>query len=118
MSSCGTVHKPSVRHSAVADYPWDPDAGVLSPDRQRLPIVVVIDGQTPELSERAAASLAARLIAEPNLFHSVQRPDGGTASMGELLMISLVWTLVSALLFQPALMGPPLVDSGHAVTAS
>jgi len=31
----------------------------------------------------------------------------GTASMGELLMISLVWTLVSALLFQPALMGAP-----------
>jgi hopanoid biosynthesis associated RND transporter like protein HpnN len=31
----------------------------------------------------------------------------GTASMGKLLMISLVWTLVSALLFQPALMGEP-----------
>ncbi|HUN74945.1 MAG TPA: MMPL family transporter [Steroidobacteraceae bacterium] len=31
--------------------------------------------------------------------------DPGTASMGELLMISLVWTLASALLFQPALMG-------------
>ncbi|MGH7025641.1 MAG: MMPL family transporter [Caulobacteraceae bacterium] len=31
----------------------------------------------------------------------------GTASMGQLLMISLLWTLVSALLFQPALMGPP-----------
>ncbi|MGA2951356.1 MAG: MMPL family transporter [Caulobacteraceae bacterium] len=31
----------------------------------------------------------------------------GTASMGELLMISLIWTLVSALLFQPALMGAP-----------
>ncbi len=31
----------------------------------------------------------------------------GTASMGELLMISLIWTLVSALLFQPALMGVP-----------
>ena len=31
----------------------------------------------------------------------------GTASMGKLLMISLIWTLVSALLFQPALMGPP-----------
>jgi uncharacterized protein len=28
----------------------------------------------------------------------------GTASMGELLMISLVWTIASALLFQPALM--------------
>jgi uncharacterized protein len=31
----------------------------------------------------------------------------GTASMGKLLMIALLWTLVSALLFQPALMGPP-----------
>jgi hopanoid biosynthesis associated RND transporter like protein HpnN len=36
----------------------------------------------------------------------------GTASMGMLLMISLVWTLVSALLFQPALMGPPTPRSG------
>jgi uncharacterized protein len=34
----------------------------------------------------------------------------GTASMGKVLMISLVWTLVSALLFQPALMGPPPSD--------
>ncbi len=33
----------------------------------------------------------------------------GTASMGKLLMISLVWTLVSALIFQPALMGAPPV---------
>lgn len=43
----------------------------------------------------------------------------GTSSMGQLLMISLVWTLVSALLFQPALMGaapaPHKADSksGH-----
>lgn len=29
----------------------------------------------------------------------------GTSSMGQLLLISLLWTLVSALLFQPALMG-------------
>ncbi len=35
----------------------------------------------------------------------------GTASMGKLLIISLVWTLVSALLFQPALMGPPPNDA-------
>jgi hopanoid biosynthesis associated RND transporter like protein HpnN len=40
-------------------------------------IVVVIDAQTPELSEAAAARLAARLSAQPKLFHSVQRPDGG-----------------------------------------
>lgn len=31
----------------------------------------------------------------------------GTAGMGALLMIALFWTLVTALLFQPALMGPP-----------
>jgi hypothetical protein len=31
----------------------------------------------------------------------------GTASMGELLMISLAWTVATMLFFQPALMGPP-----------
>jgi len=31
----------------------------------------------------------------------------GTASMGALLALSLAWTLVSALLFLPALLGPP-----------
>ena len=30
----------------------------------------------------------------------------GTASMGWLLMVSLVWTLVAALIFEPALLGP------------
>jgi uncharacterized protein len=31
----------------------------------------------------------------------------GTASMGRLLMISLIWTLVAALIFEPALLGQP-----------
>ncbi len=31
----------------------------------------------------------------------------GTASMGKILMISLTWTLVCALIFEPALLGPP-----------
>jgi len=31
----------------------------------------------------------------------------GTASMGEILMISLIWTLICALIFEPALLGPP-----------
>jgi hopanoid biosynthesis associated RND transporter like protein HpnN len=31
----------------------------------------------------------------------------GTASMGELLLISLAWTLVTTLFFLPALLGPP-----------
>jgi hopanoid biosynthesis associated RND transporter like protein HpnN len=40
-------------------------------------IVVVVDGQTPEASEAAAASLAASLSAQTNLFRSIQRPDSG-----------------------------------------
>ena len=32
----------------------------------------------------------------------------GTASMGKILMISLAWTLICALVFEPALLGPPL----------
>ena len=40
-------------------------------------VVVVVDGQTPELSEDAAAKLTASLSAQPKLFHAVQRPDGG-----------------------------------------
>lgn len=31
----------------------------------------------------------------------------GTASMGKVLMLSLAWTLVCALIFEPALLGPP-----------
>jgi hypothetical protein len=42
----------------------------------------------------------------------------GTASMGKLLMISLLWTLTSALLFQPALMGPANVTHETADTTS
>lgn len=40
-------------------------------------LVVVVDGKTPELSEQAAAGLAASLGAQTKLFHSVQRPDDG-----------------------------------------
>jgi hopanoid biosynthesis associated RND transporter like protein HpnN len=39
----------------------------------------------------------------------------GTASMGELLMISLAWTLVTTLFFLPALLGPP---PGYGATSS
>jgi hypothetical protein len=38
--------------------------------------------------------------------------------MGKLLMISLVWTLTSALLFQPALMGPGRLNKETAGTTS
>jgi uncharacterized protein len=40
-------------------------------------LVVVVDGQTPELSDAATARLAARLGTEARWFHSVERPDSG-----------------------------------------
>ena len=36
----------------------------------------------------------------------------GTASMGWVLMISLSWILVTALIFEPALLGPPPRERG------
>jgi hopanoid biosynthesis associated RND transporter like protein HpnN len=39
--------------------------------------LVVIDGATPELAESAAARLTQKLQANPRLFRSVRRPDGG-----------------------------------------
>ena len=39
----------------------------------------------------------------------------GTASMGKILMISLFWTLVCALIFEPALLGPPHFGGEHSV---
>jgi len=40
-------------------------------------LVVVIDGQTGDLADRAARDLAARMHATPDLFTYVRRPDGG-----------------------------------------
>jgi uncharacterized protein len=40
-------------------------------------IVVVVDGQTPELSEAATAKLAARLGTQARWFHSVEQSDSG-----------------------------------------
>jgi uncharacterized protein len=39
----------------------------------------------------------------------------GTSSMGELLALSLMCTLAAAVLFQPALMGPPRTKHGEEV---
>jgi uncharacterized protein len=46
------------------------------PQRTRL-IAIVVDGATPELAERATASLAQRLSQRADLLHHVRRPDGG-----------------------------------------
>lgn len=47
-------------------------------------------------------------LATGTAFGSVWLSDHpGTASMGKILMLSLIWTLVCALMFEPALLGPP-----------
>jgi hopanoid biosynthesis associated RND transporter like protein HpnN len=40
-------------------------------------LVIVIDGETGDLTDRAARALADRLRADPHLFRYVQQPDGG-----------------------------------------
>jgi len=52
-------------------------------------------------------------LATGTAFGSVWLSDHpGTASMGKILMLSLVWTLVCALVFEPALLGPTEGQSG------
>jgi hopanoid biosynthesis associated RND transporter like protein HpnN len=68
-----------VEHMLPADLPWRQHELALDrafPQNANL-IAVVIDGKTPELADRAASLLAARLRREPQLFKYVRRPDGG-----------------------------------------
>jgi len=52
--------------------------------------LVVIDGATPELAESAAARLTEKLLANPQLFSHVRRPDGGAFfNQNGMLFLSL-----------------------------
>ena len=76
-------------------------------------IVVVIDGQTPELAEQAAAALAASLHSQPRLFHSVRRPDAGEFwSRNGLLYLPLkdVQTDMARLIKAEPFLGPIAAD--------
>jgi len=65
-------------------------------------------GGTRDLLQTSLArAVVASALATGSAFGALclsQHP--GTASMGLILMISLVWTLVCALIFEPALLGP------------
>lgn len=61
------------------------------------PIVVVIDGRTPELAEDAAARLAQRLAADKAAFKNVQRPDGGPFFAREGLLYGSLAEVQSAM---------------------
>jgi predicted RND superfamily exporter protein len=51
-------------------------------------LVAVIDARTPDLAEQAAAELADKMRAEPQLFTHVRQPDGGPFSTARLLYLS------------------------------
>ncbi|MBW8728599.1 MAG: hypothetical protein JF625_26075, partial [Inquilinus limosus] len=61
------------------DLPWQQDNAALDkafPQNTNL-LAIVIDGKSPELAESAAAQITQALRAEPSLFRTVRRPDGG-----------------------------------------
>ena len=65
------------------------------------------DGATGLLTSSLARAVLFSALATGTAFGSLwlsRHP--GTASMGKILMISLAWTLVCALIFEPALLGP------------
>ena len=68
-------------------------------------------GATDLLQSSLARAVLFSALATGTAFGSLWLSDHpGTASMGKILMISLIWTLVCALVFEPALLGPPRND--------
>lgn len=65
-------------------------------------------GEKNLLQSSLARAVLFSALATGAAFGSLWMSDHpGTASMGKVLVISLVWTLVCALIFEPALLGPP-----------
>jgi len=76
-------------------------------------VVVVIDGKTPELAEEAAAGLAAKLSSQPDMFPSVQRPDGGPFWAQEALLFaptSAVQSVHDKIIAGAPFLGPMAAD--------
>ncbi len=66
------------------------------------------DGATALLQSSLARAVLFSALATGTAFGSLWlSAHPGTASMGKILMISLAWTLICALIFEPALLGPP-----------
>lgn len=66
------------------------------------------DGATGLLQSSLARAVLFSALATGTAFGSLWLSHHpGTASMGKILMISLLWTLICALVFEPALLGPP-----------
>jgi hopanoid biosynthesis associated RND transporter like protein HpnN len=68
-----------IQHMLPSDQPWRQNEAALDrafPQNNNL-LVIVVDGQSGEIADRAARQLADRLRAEPRLFGYVRQPDGG-----------------------------------------
>ncbi len=71
------------------------------------------DGATGLLHSSLARGVLFSAIATGSAFGSLWLSSHpGTASMGKILLLSLAWTLVCALIFEPALLGPQRKTSG------
>jgi hopanoid biosynthesis associated RND transporter like protein HpnN len=69
----------NLEHMLPTDVAWRQNEVALDqafPQNDSL-LVVVVDGETGDLADRAARELADRLRAEPELFRYVRQPDGG-----------------------------------------
>jgi len=69
----------NIEHMLPSDVVWRHNEAALDrafPQNDSL-LVVVIDGRTGDIADRAARQLADRLRAEPQLFRYVRQPDGG-----------------------------------------
>jgi predicted RND superfamily exporter protein len=65
-------------------------------------------GERDLLQSSLARAVLFSALATGAAFGSLWMSDHpGTASMGKVLVISLIWTLICALIFEPALLGPP-----------
>jgi hopanoid biosynthesis associated RND transporter like protein HpnN len=76
-------------------------------------MLVVVDGQTPELAEDAAAKLTARMAADHAHFRLVRRPDGGGYFAREGLLLGSredVHQATAALIEAQPLLGPLAAD--------
>src|SRR4029077_9486514 len=69
----------NIEHMLPTDLAWRRNEVALDrafPQNDGL-LVIVVDGQTGDLADRAARELAAGLRAAPELFRYVRQPDGG-----------------------------------------
>jgi hopanoid biosynthesis associated RND transporter like protein HpnN len=110
----------STDHLIDPNLPWrqaEAEMERLFPQNEGT-LVVVVDGDTPELADDAAGRLAARLTARPDMFLSVRRPDASdffrrngllflpTAEVGQLTdALAKAQPLIAALAGDPSVNG-------------